>query len=373
PDQRRQRCSHGLVCLRGRTGGAYFVANPATNNLVRLPRHACDHLAYGDPVVVITFEDTYTCCADHRGHDHVVVAFLLGDGICGYESFSSRIHQGFLLHLPTPRRDRGGRDHAREAVDSKHLARLLDEASLLARAASAVVRDSSAHTRRTRILPGRAAPISSPSLRTRRPLRASCPASRRPVPLSCGVVRAAGLRNGSISHFVSFQSQIGHPIWSLCIAPRAPSASASVPVAALPPCHCFLHSFPADARHESSDSRGSKSTAGKHLKEPCSLILSRRWIRPHSPFSTVLSNATPPDSSMQDGLLSSYDGDSPTDFCSSSTRSVRRRLSIRSDGEASASSRLSVPSNGGAVAYPGHKEAPPLNIPPVERAIILNI
>ncbi|TVU49917.1 hypothetical protein EJB05_01259 [Eragrostis curvula] len=48
---------------------------------------------------------------------------------------------------------------------------------------------------------------------------------------------------------------------------------------------------------------------------------------------------------MQDGVLSSYDGDFPTDFSSSSTRSVRRRLSIRSDGEASASSRLSVPSN----------------------------
>ncbi|TVU36713.1 hypothetical protein EJB05_18658, partial [Eragrostis curvula] len=81
----------------------------------------------------------------------------------------------------------------------------------------------------------------------------------------------------------------------------------------------------------------SKSTAGKHLKELCSLILSRRWIRryvlhSHSPFSTVLSNATPPDSSMQDGVLSSYDGDFPTDFSSSSTRSVRRRLSIRSDG-----------------------------------------
>ncbi|TVU32299.1 hypothetical protein EJB05_24024, partial [Eragrostis curvula] len=96
--------------------------------------------------------------------------------------------------------------------------------------------------------------------------------------------------------------------------------------------------------------------------------------------------ATPLDSSMQDGVLSSYDGDFPTDFSSSSTRSVRRRLSIRSDdlqqpdnisvvrsrkkrgpcvlenpaalsrrlrvlsystdgGEASASSRLSVPSN----------------------------
>ncbi|TVU48827.1 hypothetical protein EJB05_00106 [Eragrostis curvula] len=85
--------SRGLVCLRGRTSGAYFVANPATNDRVRLPRHNCDHLAYGyggEPAVVIAFEDTYTCCADHRGHYHVVVAFPLGDGVCGYESFSSR-------------------------------------------------------------------------------------------------------------------------------------------------------------------------------------------------------------------------------------------------------------------------------------------
>ncbi|TVU51214.1 hypothetical protein EJB05_02624 [Eragrostis curvula] len=101
----------------------------------------------------------------------------------------------------------------------------------------------------------------------------------------------------------------------------------------------------------------------------------------------VFSGITPPDSGMQDGALSSYDEDFPADFSSSSTRPVRRRLSILSDdlqqpnstsvvrprkkrglcvlenpgalsrrlrvlscstdgGEASASSKLSVPSNG---------------------------
>ncbi|KAK3140313.1 hypothetical protein QOZ80_5AG0399200 [Eleusine coracana subsp. coracana] len=82
--------TRGLVCLRANASGNYIVANPATYERVRLPRHACDHRAYGDPAVVITFENAYTCCAEHGGHYHVVVAFPLGDGVYAYESFSSR-------------------------------------------------------------------------------------------------------------------------------------------------------------------------------------------------------------------------------------------------------------------------------------------
>ncbi|GJN35593.1 hypothetical protein PR202_gb24385 [Eleusine coracana subsp. coracana] len=82
--------TRGLVCLRANASGNYIVANPATYERVRLPRHACDHSAYGDPAVVITFENAYTCCDDHRDHYHVVVAFPLGDGVYAYESFSSR-------------------------------------------------------------------------------------------------------------------------------------------------------------------------------------------------------------------------------------------------------------------------------------------
>lgn len=82
--------TRGLVCLRANASGDYIVANPTTYSRVRLPRHSCHHSDFGDPAVVITFEDAYTCCADHAGHYHVVVAFALGDGIYGYESFSSR-------------------------------------------------------------------------------------------------------------------------------------------------------------------------------------------------------------------------------------------------------------------------------------------
>ncbi|KAL6623661.1 hypothetical protein ACP70R_033540 [Stipagrostis hirtigluma subsp. patula] len=82
--------ARGLVCLRGADTGLYYVANPATSARLQLPRHRCDHLAHGDPAVVIAFEDPTPCCAAHGGHYHVAVAFPLGDGVCAYESFSSR-------------------------------------------------------------------------------------------------------------------------------------------------------------------------------------------------------------------------------------------------------------------------------------------
>ncbi|XP_062203961.1 uncharacterized protein LOC133906171 [Phragmites australis] len=85
--------TRGLVCLRGTTTGAYFIANPTTLKRTRLPRHHCDHVAHGDPAVVITFDDPYNSCADHCGHYHVVVAFPLGEGTYAYESFSSRTWQ----------------------------------------------------------------------------------------------------------------------------------------------------------------------------------------------------------------------------------------------------------------------------------------
>ncbi|XP_062203203.1 uncharacterized protein LOC133905444 [Phragmites australis] len=83
----------GLVCLRGTSTGDYIIANPATFKRTRLPRHHLDHIAHGDPAVVITFDDPYNCCADHCGHYHVAVAFPLGQGIYAYESFSSRTWQ----------------------------------------------------------------------------------------------------------------------------------------------------------------------------------------------------------------------------------------------------------------------------------------
>jgi hypothetical protein len=82
--------ARGLVFLRASAPGYYMVANPVTYTHVRLPRHACDHFASGDPAVAIAFEEAHTCCETHGGHYHVVVAFPLGDGIYTYETFSSR-------------------------------------------------------------------------------------------------------------------------------------------------------------------------------------------------------------------------------------------------------------------------------------------
>ncbi|TVU21023.1 hypothetical protein EJB05_30634, partial [Eragrostis curvula] len=128
------------------------------------------------------------------------------------------------------------------------------------------------------------------------------------------------------------------------------------------------------------------------IMRPSSGTASPSGHRKRSQPVPVFSGTTPPDSGMQDGALSSYDEDFPADFSSSSTRPVRRRLSILSDdlqqpnstsvvrpckkrgpcvlenpgalsrrlrvlsfstdgGEASASSKLSVPSND--VAKPG--------------------
>ncbi|TVU28257.1 hypothetical protein EJB05_19768, partial [Eragrostis curvula] len=108
------------------------------------------------------------------------------------------------------------------------------------------------------------------------PPQAPCPASRRPAPLSRGVASAAGLRNGSICHSLCFLPSNLEPLH------RAPSAIGTClrprrSFAALP---LLPRSQPADGRNQGSHSRGSKSTAtaGKHLKELCSLILSRRWI-----------------------------------------------------------------------------------------------
>ncbi|TKW29795.1 hypothetical protein SEVIR_3G419000v4 [Setaria viridis] len=96
--------NRGLVCLRGAARGVYYVANPLTFTVARLPRPNLDHFAKGDPAVVITFdldnrddeedeENAATAADDGRRfyrHYHVVVAFHLGDGIYAFDSFSSR-------------------------------------------------------------------------------------------------------------------------------------------------------------------------------------------------------------------------------------------------------------------------------------------
>ncbi|KAL6847451.1 hypothetical protein ACP4OV_023304 [Aristida adscensionis] len=82
--------ARGLVCLRGAESGRYYVANPATLERRQLPCSHCDHLAHGEPAVVLAFEDPSPCCAHHAGHYHVAVAFPLGDGVYAYEAFSSR-------------------------------------------------------------------------------------------------------------------------------------------------------------------------------------------------------------------------------------------------------------------------------------------
>ncbi|KAL5205617.1 hypothetical protein ABZP36_033826 [Zizania latifolia] len=84
--------THGLVCVRGDTSQAYYVSNPLTFTRVRLPPHYCDHWAFGDPAVVITFEEPNATSSfvDDINHYHVVVAFHLLGGIFAFESFSSR-------------------------------------------------------------------------------------------------------------------------------------------------------------------------------------------------------------------------------------------------------------------------------------------
>ncbi|OEL21530.1 hypothetical protein BAE44_0017451 [Dichanthelium oligosanthes] len=93
----------GLVCLRGEASREYYVANPLTFTCKRLPRPSCDHLASGDPAVVIAFDldnrdsdsdsdsdDSSSADLCFYRHYHVVVAFPVGDGIYAFESFSSR-------------------------------------------------------------------------------------------------------------------------------------------------------------------------------------------------------------------------------------------------------------------------------------------
>ncbi|KAG8049353.1 hypothetical protein GUJ93_ZPchr0009g262 [Zizania palustris] len=85
--------THGLVCVRGDASQAYYVSNPLTFTRVRLPPHHCDHWAFGDPAVVITFEEPNASSSSFVhdiNHYHVVVAFHLQGGIFAFESFSSR-------------------------------------------------------------------------------------------------------------------------------------------------------------------------------------------------------------------------------------------------------------------------------------------
>ncbi|PUZ68025.1 hypothetical protein GQ55_3G481200 [Panicum hallii var. hallii] len=91
--------TRGLVCLRGRASGDYYVANPLAFTRARLPPPARAHFAHGDPAVVITFDvvddgdEEAEGKDDGRGfyrHYHVAVAFPIGDGIYAFESFSSR-------------------------------------------------------------------------------------------------------------------------------------------------------------------------------------------------------------------------------------------------------------------------------------------
>ncbi|KAJ1266602.1 hypothetical protein BS78_08G165300 [Paspalum vaginatum] len=98
----------GLVCLRGSRSGAYYVANPATFARAELPRPHRDHAKFGDPAVVIAFDDgglgdsssssllllAHSASADHPRpfyrHYRVVVAFPVGYGAYAFEAFSSR-------------------------------------------------------------------------------------------------------------------------------------------------------------------------------------------------------------------------------------------------------------------------------------------
>ncbi|RLN28769.1 uncharacterized protein C2845_PM05G00720 [Panicum miliaceum] len=93
--------TRGLVCLRGKASGDYYVANSLAFTRARLPAPARDHFAKGDPAVVITFdvdfgdgdEEAEAEGKDGRGfyrHYHVAVAFPMEDGIYAFESFSSR-------------------------------------------------------------------------------------------------------------------------------------------------------------------------------------------------------------------------------------------------------------------------------------------
>ncbi|WVZ91464.1 hypothetical protein U9M48_037632 [Paspalum notatum var. saurae] len=95
--------TRGLVCLRGARSAAYYVANPATFARAQLPRPHRDHTKFGDPAVVIAFDDdlddpsavlAHSASANHPRpfyrHYHVVVAFPVGGGIYAFEAFSSR-------------------------------------------------------------------------------------------------------------------------------------------------------------------------------------------------------------------------------------------------------------------------------------------
>ncbi|CAN6339215.1 unnamed protein product, partial [Urochloa humidicola] len=97
--------NRGLVCLRGAASGDYYVANPLAFTAARLPRHDCDHLAHGDPAVVITFDldnaddaaanDAHAPSGNGEArcyyrHYRVAVAFPIGDGAYAFECFSSR-------------------------------------------------------------------------------------------------------------------------------------------------------------------------------------------------------------------------------------------------------------------------------------------
>ncbi|KAF8763033.1 hypothetical protein HU200_008882 [Digitaria exilis] len=98
--------TRGLVCLRGAADKDYYVANPLTFSVARLPRPDGDHWAKEDkpPGVVITFDVDDDGDGDARGGggdegDHgrsfyrpyrVVVAFHVEDGAYAFETFSSR-------------------------------------------------------------------------------------------------------------------------------------------------------------------------------------------------------------------------------------------------------------------------------------------
>ncbi|CAL4904815.1 unnamed protein product [Urochloa decumbens] len=97
--------NRGLVCLRGAASRDYYVANPLAFTSAPLPRPSCDHLAHGDPAVVITFDldnrdgggddDDFNNAANDAArcfyrHYRVAVAFPIGDGAYAFECFSSR-------------------------------------------------------------------------------------------------------------------------------------------------------------------------------------------------------------------------------------------------------------------------------------------
>lgn len=88
--------SCGLVCLRGDATGFYYVANPVTFQRVRLPYPTRDHARDAAPAAVIAFDsDSPSLDAFHHdafrfSHYHVVVAYQVADGVCAFETFSSR-------------------------------------------------------------------------------------------------------------------------------------------------------------------------------------------------------------------------------------------------------------------------------------------